>query len=341
MDKNMPIAFFTRILGRIYDILGALLGKKGSPGSNTPPTDGTGNQSTNASGGTGNQSVNASGGSVGVNQNITFNFNFINYEEVSKRFSCGTEKLLLAKDKETGAELVMEWQQGKPGDLAIGFYAYCSFGDKKDLPVWAGFQPKDPSKDNTLDNLTFSVELLGRRTWLNAGMEHAKLEACGYKGKGEEYPYEASYYKWVDGIKLDTDTEVLREAFEKELKGIEEMLSVNQDPGCGESVDREEERKMDDFGTFMKYSNTYVNDEIDVKVFSLISIITILSFQQQSKLISPNILVTLEKLFSKKSLTPKEEQAIKNELRKLYAQNLPLDSRLVADALDEIDRILG
>jgi hypothetical protein len=210
MDKNMNIAFLTGILSHVrafLDTLKALktlLGKKESPGSNAPPT-----------GGTGNQSVNAKGGIVIVHQNINIIVKPIKYEEVSRRFNC----VPLAKDKENDAELVIEWKQSEPEYLAMGLYAYCSFGGKKDLPVWADFQSKEPSKDNTLDNLTFSVALLGSETWEEAGMGRAELDACGYKGKGEKLNY------WFDNIKRGADTKILRECFESELKAIGKMLS--------------------------------------------------------------------------------------------------------------------
>jgi hypothetical protein len=215
MDKNMIIASLTGFLGCIRNIFKALSEKKKSPGNNNPPT-----------GGTGNGSVNANGGIVVINQNITNNYYFISYEEASKKFSIGTEKILIAEDKESGADILMELKQRSPEYLAIGFYAYCSFGDKKDLPVWMGFQPNyPPKKDNTLNDLTFSIELLNRKAWRKAGIERAQLDACGYEEEGKENDSEDAHYKFFDKIKLDADAKILRECFESELKSIGEMLS--------------------------------------------------------------------------------------------------------------------
>ncbi|MDR1467910.1 MAG: hypothetical protein LBT00_01305 [Spirochaetaceae bacterium] len=173
------------------------------------------------------------GGNPTVNNtyNNTYNFssnitiNMIKADTASSQFSRGIENKIIAKDEESGFYLAIHRDPKKSEYLAIGFFAYCSFGDKKNLPIWVGFQPQEHFTDNTSENMTFSIELLSRQTWLKADFTHTKLEECGYKGKGKDDGKDAAYYKFFNGLTLETDAEVLYERVRDELQNIGERLS--------------------------------------------------------------------------------------------------------------------
>jgi hypothetical protein len=90
-------------------------------------------------------------------------------------------------------------------------------------------------------------------------------------------------------------------------------------------------------GPLMKYSDAYFNGEIDTKVFSLLAILAMVYVNKQTE----SVKFVLEKLFSKKSLTPKKEQAIKDELHRLYPKDLPLDGDSVEDVMSKIKDVLS
>ena len=218
MYEDIPITCLISIIGHIIDVFKGFRKNRGTSKSEKPASKE--NTPTPSSEVTVTASV-VTGG-IHITNNITIYH--MNCEE-SFKFIQDTENVIVAKDHTIGFPLFMQWKQKASKYLVIGFFAYCSFGDKEKLPIWIGFQPQKPSKDNTMGDLIFSIELLKRETWRNAGMKEAEQEECGYKGKGAENKAEATYYKFFDGKTLRTDAKELYGCFCKELEEIGTRLS--------------------------------------------------------------------------------------------------------------------
>ncbi|MDR1230255.1 MAG: hypothetical protein LBK61_02515 [Spirochaetaceae bacterium] len=221
MNNNINVTCLTGFLGRIHSFFKDLLKHLVNDGASR---DGTTNSNVPVSG-VGNTVINS--GNITITNNITANFNIdcSDLKAVAQQFSQGTENMIVAKDDVSGFSVFIHWNPKAPEFLAAGFFATCSFGDKKDLPIRAGFQPQKPSKDNTLEDLTFSIELLGREVWGGKSSEkRAVFEELGYKGKGKDDEREAVYCKFYNGMTLKTDPQELYGWFCKELEDLGKRL---------------------------------------------------------------------------------------------------------------------
>jgi hypothetical protein len=153
--------------------------------------------------------------------NNTFNIYFVDVETATIQFSRGVKNEVVEKDETSGFYLSIHRKTRNPEFLAVGFYASCSFGDKKDLPIWVGFQYWKPSVDGNPEKLTFSIELLKQQTWENAGIwKGTTMELCGYENDNTD----DAFCKFFDGITLKTDGEEVFDCFCGELKKIGERL---------------------------------------------------------------------------------------------------------------------
>jgi hypothetical protein len=205
--KDIIITCLTGILSCISDAFKDFWKRAKSPGS--PPA------SESLSSGT----IVVVGSKNTVTNNITICF--ISCEEVSKLFDKNTKIVSLTKDDASGFSLLMQWKSSKPEYLAIGFFAECFFGNKGPLSIWVGFQPREPSKVNTLKSLTFSIELLHRKAWIDAGWNIAKTKEYGYLSDDTD----AAYYKPFPEATIETKPDVLYELVCNELKEIAKRLS--------------------------------------------------------------------------------------------------------------------
>jgi hypothetical protein len=210
------------ILDRIWDVFKKFRRSSVSPGdgSAAPNNNGPGKSGVEV-----NETI--VGGKVTVNiTNVNYNMNCNDVKEAAQQFSQKTENVIVAKDDANGFSLFVHQDPNHLEFLAVGFFASCSCEDKKGIPIWAGFQPQEePFKDNTLENLTFSIELLGREKWGGeSSKKRAIIEKLGYKGKGEDGKREAVYYKFFNGMTLKTNAQELYDCFCAEVEKLGELL---------------------------------------------------------------------------------------------------------------------
>jgi hypothetical protein len=159
------------------------------------------------------------GGGITITNNITINF--IDVNAATKKYSQGIKNLIVVKIKENSLYLAIHQHSAYPDFLAAGFFASCSFKNKKDLPIWVGFQYRKPSLAGTPEKLTFSIELLDRKAWEKEGLKEETMAAYSYTSDD----IDDAFYKSFSRKTFRTGIRNLYKCLKKELKDIEKRLS--------------------------------------------------------------------------------------------------------------------
>jgi transcriptional regulator CtsR len=102
---------------------------------------------------------------------------------------------------------------------------------------------------------------------------------------------------------------------------------------------------MADGGPLMKYHEAYFAGEIDAQVFALIANMATIYAKHKEDETGRALYGIMGKLFSRKCLTPKEEQAIRNALDEAVAaynhQSGTDKENILRRLVEKIDDVLG
>jgi hypothetical protein len=150
----------------------------------------------------------------------TISIKYIEAETALNQYSHGVKNAIVLKNSETGSYIALHYIPENNKFLAIGFFAYCSFKNKDDLPIWVGFQYSEFSSTGKPENLKFSIELLDREEWENAGIEKDAIMSKDYTSDNDDDAFCKSFDKTLG----TTSIRDLEKHLKNELEEIAKLL---------------------------------------------------------------------------------------------------------------------